>query len=93
MIGTLKAKTRAAVLRIASWQEGVVEMPSGSNKVKYNDAYYGRTVSGRAYAWCMVFVWWVFREAGFSLYKTARCSRLRPALPDGSSSAGGDQRL
>ena len=74
MVGTLKAKTRAAVLRIASWQEGVVEMPSGSNKVKYNTAYYGREVSGGAYAWCMAFTWWVFREAGFSLYKTARCS-------------------
>ena len=32
----LKAKTRAAVLQIAEWQLGVVEMPSGSNKVKYS---------------------------------------------------------
>ena len=71
---TIQPRTRAAVLRIAGWQEGVVEMPSGSNKVKYNDAYYGRTVSGKAYAWCMVFVWWVFREAGFNLYKTASCT-------------------
>lgn len=70
----LKAKTRAAVLQIAEWQLGVVEMPSGSNKVKYNTAYYGREVSGGAYAWCMAFVWWVFREAGFSLYKTASCT-------------------
>ena len=70
----LKAKTRAAVLQIAEWQLGVVEMPSGSNKVKYNTAYYGREVSGGAYAWCMAFVWWVFREAGFNLYKTASCS-------------------
>ena len=68
---TIQPKTRRAVLRIAEWQEGVVEMPSGSNKVKYNDAYYGGTVSGKAYAWCMVFVWWVFREAGFNLWKTA----------------------
>ena len=81
----LKAKTRAAVLQIAEWQLGVVEMPSGSNKVKYNTAYYGREVSGGAYAWCMAFVWWVFREAGFSLYKTASCSafvqRYRTAAP------------
>ena len=27
-------------------------------------------------AWCMMFVWWVFREAGFSLYKTASCTAL-----------------
>ena len=71
---TIQPRTRAAVLRIAGWQEGVVEMPSGSNKVKYNDAYYGRAVSGKAYAWCMVFVWWVFREAGFNLWKTASCT-------------------
>ena len=81
----LKAKTRAAVLQIAEWQLGVVEMPTNSNKVKYNTAYYGREVSGGAYAWCMAFTWWVFREAGFSLYKTARCSafvqRYRTAAP------------
>lgn len=47
---TIQPRTRAAVLRIAGWQEGVVEMPSGSNKVKYNDAYYGRAVSGKAFA-------------------------------------------
>ena len=70
----LKPKTRAAVLQIAEWQEGVVEMPSGSNKVKYNTAYYGQAVSGKVFAWCMVFVWWVFREAGFNLYKTASCT-------------------
>lgn len=70
----LSPKTRAAVLQIAEWQEGVVEMPSGSNKVKYNTAYYGQAVIGKAFAWCMVFVWWVFREAGFNLWKTASCT-------------------
>ena len=70
----LKAKTRAAVLQIAEWQLGVVEMPTNSNKVKYNSAYYGREVSGSGYAWCMAFVWWVFREAGFNLYKTGSCT-------------------
>ena len=85
MTGALNAKTRRAVLQIAEWQEGVVEMPSNSNKVKYNTAYYGREVSGRAYPWCMTFVWWVFRAAGFSLYKTASCtafvSRYRVYAP------------
>ena len=85
MTGALNAKTRRSVLQIAEWQEGVVEMPSNSNKVKYNTAYYGREVSGRAYPWCMTFVWWVFREAGFSLYKTASCtafvSRYRVYAP------------
>ena len=70
----IQPKTRAAVLKIAEWQEGVVEMPSGSNRVKYNTSYYGKAVSGAAFAWCLAFVWWVFREAGFNLYKTASCT-------------------
>lgn len=87
----LKAKTRAAVLQIAEWQLGVVEMPTNSNKVKYNSAYYGREVSGSGYAWCMAFVWWVFREAGFGLCKAASCATLvtlykgfcpQPGYPD-----------
>lgn len=71
---TLTPKTRDAVLAIAEWQVGVIESPFGSNRVKYNTDYYGRTVSGASYPWCMAFVWWVFREAGFSLYKTASCT-------------------
>lgn len=71
---TLTPKTRDAVLAIAEWQVGVIESPFGSNRVKYNTDYYGRTVSGASYPWCMAFVWWVFREAGFNLYKTASCT-------------------
>ena len=70
----LQPRTREAVLAIAAWQAGVLESPAGSNKVKYNTAFYGREVSGNAYPWCMAFIWWVFREAGFNLYKTASCS-------------------
>ena len=70
----LSPRTRAAVLQIAAWQIGVLESPAGSNRVKYNTAYYGREVSGKAYPWCMAFVWWVFQEAGFHLFKTASCS-------------------
>ena len=73
----LQPRTREAVLQIAAWQLGVLESPAGSNQVKYNEAFYGRQVSGSAYPWCMVFLWWVFREAGFSLYKTASCTVLR----------------
>ena len=70
----LQPRTREAVLAIAAWQVGVLESPAGSNKVKYNTAFYSREVSGNAYPWCMAFIWWVFREAGFNLYKTASCS-------------------
>ena len=71
---TLTPKTHDAVLAIAEWQVGVIESPFGSNQVKYNTDYYGRTVSGASYPWCMTFAWWVFREAGVSLYKTASCT-------------------
>ena len=70
----LNPKTRSTVLQIAAWQLGMAEVPSGSNRVKYNNDFYGRTVYGASYPWCMAFVWWVFREAGFNLFKTASCS-------------------
>lgn len=52
-----------------------------NNNVIFNTAYYGYAVNGAAYAWCAVFVWYVFRECGASsLYygggKTAYCPTL-----------------
>ena len=91
-MAALQPRTREAVLTIAEWQVGVLESPAGSNKVKYNTAFYGREVSGRAYPWCMAFIWWVFREAGFSLYKTAGCSafvRRYKAFSPGQVVTGG----
>ncbi len=52
------------VLSIAAKEVGVKENPAGSNKVKYNTWFYGKEVSGSAYAWCCVFVCWVFSMAG-----------------------------
>ena len=71
---TLQPKTREAVLQIARWQAGVMETPAGSNRQKYGEAYGWNGV-----AWCMIFVWWVFREAGFNLRKTASCTELANA--------------
>ena len=66
---------RANVLKWAESQLGVIEWPTGSNKVKYNDWYYGKT--GCNYAWCMVFVQWVFTRANLPLpVKTASCTVL-----------------
>ena len=71
----MQNRTLEAVLKIAAWQIGVMEFPAGSNKVKYCDEY--GTVGGmKAYPWCVAFVWWVFREAGFNLFKTASCGEL-----------------
>lgn len=57
------------------------ENPAGSDNVKYNTAYYGREVSGGGYAWCAVFLWWLFRQAGapelfYGGGKTAYCPAL-----------------
>lgn len=70
------------IIDLAILQLGTAENPDGSNKIKYNTDYYNRVVSGDAYPWCAVFVWWVFRNANLSqLYyggsKTASCSTLR----------------
>ncbi len=65
------------VLSIARGEINVKEAPAGSNRVKYNDWFYGREVSGAAYPWCMAFVQWVFDQAGERLpCKTASCSAL-----------------
>ena len=74
--------TAKDVLAIAAGEIGVTESPAGSNTVKYNTAYYGRKVSGKAYPWCVTFLWWLFREAGaaqlfFAGKKTASSGALR----------------
>lgn len=67
----------ADVLDTARAELGVREDPPDSNRVKYNDWYYNRTVMGSAYPWCMAFVQWVFDQAGKPLpFKTASCSAL-----------------
>ena len=52
------------MLELARGELGTKESPAGSNNVKYNQSYYGRSVSGSDYAWCAVFIWWLFQQAG-----------------------------
>lgn len=69
------AEKRALVLRWAESQLGVIEYPFGSNKVKYNDWFYGKV--GVTGPWCMSEVQWVFDRAGLPLpIKTASCTVL-----------------
>lgn len=73
--------TANQVLALAKKQLGVKENPAGSNIVKYNTAYYGKTVSGSAYPWCCVFIWWLFDQLKanslfFGGKKTASCTTL-----------------
>jgi hypothetical protein len=73
--------TADKLLALARSYLGVTEQPPGSNQVIFNTAYYGRPVSGSAYPWCCVFLWYLFREAGatqlfFGGGKTASCTTL-----------------
>lgn len=68
--------TAEKILSIARQEIGVKEQPAGSNHVKYNDAYGAGDV-----AWCCVFLWWLFQQAGASALfyggkKTAYCPTL-----------------
>lgn len=72
---------RQRILDLARQQIGVQENPAGSNRVKYNTAYYGGVVSGDRFPWCCVFLWWLFHTAGLSKLffggnKTASCGTL-----------------
>lgn len=72
--------TASDLLAVARGELGTKEYPANSNRVKYNTAYYRRAVSGPAYPWCAVFVWWCCQQAGVALpVKTASCSALRAA--------------
>lgn len=77
--------TARDLIDIALAQLGTKESPAGSNNVKYNTAYYGREVYDglweTTFPWCVVFLWWCFREAGASALfyggdKTASCGTL-----------------
>lgn len=73
--------TANKLLALAQDEIGVKESPAGSNKVKYNTAYYGREVSGTGYPWCCAFLWWLFQQAGaeklfYGGGRTAYCPTL-----------------
>ena len=57
------------LLKVERGELGTAENPHGSNKVKYNTAFYGRpvhNVGSLNYAWCVTFQWWCFQRAGIS---------------------------
>lgn len=54
-----------------------LESPPNSNKVKYNDWYWGQT--GAAYEWCAAFVCWCANQCGYLgdiIPKNASCSSM-----------------
>lgn len=69
------------LLELARRELDTKEYPPNSNNVKYNTAYYGRDVSGHNFAWCAVFIWWLFQESGISnLYYGGKKTAYVPAL-------------
>lgn len=70
------------VMKLAKSYVGTKESPAYSNNVIFNTHYYGHEVNGSNYAWCVTFVWDIFRMAGASelFYdgkKTAWCDAVR----------------
>lgn len=67
--------TAQALLEIARGELGTKESPAGSNQVKYA-SWYG--LPGQP--WCVMFVMWVFAQAGAALpTRTASCTLLMNA--------------
>lgn len=64
------------VIETARAELGYTESPPGSNRTKYGEAFGWDGVP-----WCVVFLWWCFREAGeraafYGGAKTASCGTL-----------------
>ena len=73
--------TAQALLDIARGELGTRESPAGSNQVKYA-AWYG--LPGQP--WCVMFVMWVFSQAGAALpTRTASCTLLMNAAKKAGS--------
>ena len=70
------AVTKEQIINRALGEVGVKENPPNSNRVKYNDWFYGKSVSGSSFPWCMTFIQWVFKDSGLLPIKTASCSAL-----------------
>lgn len=67
--------TAKELLEIARKELGTKESPAGSNRVKYGE-WYG--LNGQP--WCVMFVMWVFDQAGVALpVRTASCTLLMNA--------------
>lgn len=82
------------IVRVATTQLGVQEIPKGSNSGPEVEIYLKSVGLGKGYAWCMAFVYWCVSEASKKtahpnlLNKTAgvlaqwnRSSKLRVSTP------------
>ena len=68
----------AKVLQIARNELGYKESPANSNKTKY-----GKEYGMDANPWCAMFVWWVFKKAGYpELFYGGKKSAYCPTIAD-----------
>jgi CHAP domain len=68
----------ANLIETARKELGTARQPT--NKVKYNQSYYGNNVSGEQFKWCVVFLWWCMQKCKVPkevFPKTARVFTLR----------------
>ena len=80
--------TAKELLKIARAELGTKESPAGSNRVKYA-SWYG--LPGQP--WCVMFVMWVFAQAGVALpTRTASCTLLMNAAKAAGSWVTSDYR-
>ena len=73
--------TASVIIKCALSYVGITEDPPGSNNVIFNTAYYNRVINHPDYHWCVVGVWYTFKECGaadlfFDGGKTASCASL-----------------
>lgn len=54
------------IIELAEKQVGIKDNPIGSCNNKFNTAYYGGKVDNPLLAWCVVFIWWLFKELNAS---------------------------
>jgi hypothetical protein len=75
---TIRSDTLDRLLEVARSQVGTERQRT--NKVKYNTSYYGHEVSGDAFKWCVVFIWWCMQKCSVPMDvfpKTARVFTVR----------------
>lgn len=80
-----KNVTPAMIVYTALGQVGVKESPKNSNKVKYNQWFYGRNIS--AY-WCATYVCWLFAHAETIPKATKPTTKYTGTMPTSSVSYG-----
>lgn len=56
--------TAKQIIEKAESYLGLTESPPNSNKIKFNDWYYGKSVQGSAYPWCATYICGIFNECG-----------------------------